>query len=247
MSGDPRTDQLRDNMLVVEERLAAACAASGRARDEVTLIAVTKTFPADDVRRLVALGVLDIGENRDQEASRKSAELSDVDARWHFIGQLQSNKCRSVAAYADVVHSVDRDRIVGALSTAATEIGRIIDVFVQVSLDQVGDGDPQRGGAAPGDVAALADHVASAPSLRLVGVMAVAPLITAGTAASSQQTTGDAFRRLADIAAMVRSAHPEATAISAGMSADMEVAIATGATHVRIGTALLGGRPPPVR
>ena len=237
MSEDARTIELRERLHSLDTRITAACAAVGRRRDEVTVVAVTKTFPANDVRRLRDLGVRDIGENRDQEAGRKAAELADLDLRWHFVGQLQANKCRSVATYADVVHSVDRDRIVQALSAAATQSGRTIDVFVQVSLDDE-PGEDHRGGASAGDVGMLADTVATAPGLHLVGVMAVAPL------------GGDAeraFSRLADIAGAVRGDHPGATFISAGMSGDMEVAIATGATHVRIGTALLGGRTPPVR
>jgi pyridoxal phosphate enzyme (YggS family) len=241
MSVDARTLELRERLHAFDTRLTGACAAVGRRREEITLVAVTKTFPAEDIRRLVALGVRDIGENRDQEASPKAAELSDLELRWHFVGQLQANKCRSVAQYADVVHSVDRDRIVRALTTASTDAGRTIDVFVQVSLDEPAGRDPHRGGAAPTDVLAIAAEVAASESLQLVGVMGVAPL------SPRSEDTERAFHRLADIAAAVREAHPEATAISAGMSGDMEVAIATGATHVRIGTALLGGRPPPVR
>jgi pyridoxal phosphate enzyme (YggS family) len=195
---------------------------------------VTKTFPADDVRRLTGLGVRDIGENRDQEAAEKAAALTDVDVRWHFVGQLQANKCRSVVRYAHAVHSVDRQRVVRALSSAAVEAERTVEVFVQVSLDD----DPRRGGALAAEVPALTDRVADAPGLRLVGLMAVAPLGADATAA---------FRRLADVAAFVRDTHPEAVAISAGMSGDLEAAVATGATHVRVGTALLGGRAPVVR
>jgi PLP dependent protein len=231
---DRRTDEIAAHLRAVNERLTAACRAAGRGRDDVTLIAVTKTFPADDVRRLLALGIRDIGENRDQEAAAKAAELADVDVHWHFVGQLQANKCRSVARYADAVHSVDRDRLVSALSRAAVEAERKIAAFVQVSLD----GDPTRGGATPAEVPHLADRVAAAPGLELAGVMAVAPVD--GDAAA-------AFARLADVAAGVRAVHPHAVAISAGMSGDLESAVAIGATYVRIGTALLGGRPPLVR
>jgi pyridoxal phosphate enzyme (YggS family) len=202
----------------------------------VTLIAVTKTFPGSDIRELVHLDVRDIGENRDQEASGKAAELADVDVRWHFVGSLQSNKAGSVSSYAFAVHSVDRPRLVAALSSARGRLAGArppLEVFVQVSLD----GDPHRGGAPAAEVSALCDAVAGADSLRLAGVMAVAPL--GGDPAA-------AFDRLATVAAEVREHHPAATGISAGMSGDLEAAVAAGATHLRIGTALLGGRRPPV-
>lgn len=234
MPTDPRTDEISHNLRAFEARLSKACQSAGRERDGVTLIAVTKTFPADDVRRLASLGVRDIGENRDGEAAAKAAALTDLDVRWHFVGQLQANKCRSVVQYADAVHSVDRDRLVQALSKAAVAAGRTVDVFVQVSLDN----DPHRGGAPHEDVPALADRVEDADGLRLAGVMAVAPLGADAT---------ESFARLADVAAVIRGAHPTAVAISAGMSGDLEAAVAKGATHVRIGTALLGGRPPAVR
>jgi hypothetical protein len=234
VTSDDRRAQLRGNLEAVEARLTVACAAAGRRRDEVTLVAVTKTFPADDVRLLTDLGVHDIGENRDQEARAKAAALDDLDVRWHFVGRLQANKCRSVARYANVVHSVDSDRLVDGLANGAVAAGRRLDVFVQLSLDD----DPHRSGARAADVPVLADRVAAAEHLRLVGVMAIAPLDADTTAA---------FARLADVAASVSERHPHATAISAGMSGDLEVAVAAGATHVRIGTALLGGRPPLVR
>jgi PLP dependent protein len=224
-----RRSELQANADVLETRLVAACAAAGRPRAEVTVVAVTKTFPASDVRLLASLGFRDVGENRDQEAAPKVAALADVALSWHFVGQLQTNKCRSVATYADVVHSVDRARLVDALRAAAQESGRDIDVFIQVALDD----DPTRGGARETDVAALADRVGAADRLRLAGVMAVAPL--GGDPAP-------AFDRLRAVAARVAADHPGATGISAGMSGDLEAAVAAGATHVRIGTALLGSR-----
>jgi PLP dependent protein len=227
---DARSEAISHNLDALEARITSACAAANRTRDDITLIAVTKTFPPDDVRRLAGLGVRDIGENRDQEAAEKASALTDVDVRWHFVGRLQTNKCRSVATYAHAVHSVDRPPLVDALAGAARKLDRSLDVFVQVSLD----GDPARGGADAADVSGLADDVVAAAGLRLAGVMAVAPL---GSAAAP------AFERLAEIAARVRADHPSATAISAGMSGDLEAAIAAGATHVRVGTALLGVRP----
>jgi PLP dependent protein len=221
-------------------RIADACDAAGRARTEVTLVAVTKTYPAADVLRLAELGVCDIGENRDQEAAAKAVEVAEAGGRvrWHFVGRLQRNKCRSVVRYADVVHSVDSVRLAGALAAAARDgRDRPLDVLVQVSID----GDPTRGGAladagAEPDraLARIAEEVAAAAALRLAGVMAVAPLDWAPERA---------FARLAEIAQGLRAGHPEATVVSAGMSHDLEAAIAAGATHLRVGSALLGERP----
>jgi len=237
-AGHARADELRANLKAVQARIAAACEAVGRPGDDVTLIAVTKTFPASDVRLLVELGVTDIGENRDQEAARKAAECGDLDPRprWHFVGQLQVNKARSVVRYADVVHSVDRLRLCEVLGARARAAGRVITCLVQVDLDP--EPDPDRGGAAAGDVPLLADAVAAEGGLTLGGVMAVAPL---------GAPPRPAFRRLAEVAGSVRAAHPHATIISAGMTGDLEEAIAEGATHVRVGTALLGARRPLVR
>lgn len=226
------TEDLAANLVRVRARIADACAAAGRRPEEVRLVAVTKTHPAAVVLRLASLGVRDIGENRDQEAAPKAAQVAaaGVDVRWHFVGQLQRNKCRSVAGYAHAVHSVDRVPLVGALARAAADRGRTPDVLLQVSLD----GDPRRGGCLPADLVPLADEVASQPALRLTGVMAVAPM---------DWSPERAFALLADVAAGLRASHPQATAISAGMSHDLEAAVAHGATHVRIGTALLGNRP----
>jgi pyridoxal phosphate enzyme (YggS family) len=243
-----RRAELAANLEAVRARIAAACTAAGRDPAEVTLIAVTKSWPARDVEHLAALGVRDVGENKDQEGSAKAAELlagtADLDRRlrWHFVGRLQTNKCRSVAGWARVVHSLDRPRVVDALSAAATAAGRTVGALVQVDLDPAaaeqpagGAGPPSagRGGAAPADVPALAAAVASAPGLRLLGVMAVAPL---GAPAAP------AFARLAAIAADVRAEHPAARWISAGMTGDLEEAVQNGATHVRVGSALLGMR-----
>ncbi|MET9339842.1 YggS family pyridoxal phosphate-dependent enzyme [Nonomuraea sp. NPDC003804] len=229
-----RTSQIAAGLAEVEARIAEACAAAGRARDEVTLIAVTKTYPAADVRILAGLGVREIGENRDQEASLKARECADLPLTWHFVGQLQTNKVRSVAGYADVVHSVDRSRLVAALGHEAVRAGRRIGCLVQVALDD----DPDRGGVRPVDVPALADEIAATEGLRLGGVMAVAPL---------GEEPGKSFARLRELALAVQAGHPGATIISAGMSGDLAQAIAHGATHVRVGTALLGRRKPFVR
>ena len=242
-----RRRQLAANLAVVERRIAAACAAAGRSRGEVALVVVTKTYPASDVRLLSGLGVADVAENRDQDAAPKAAECSALPLRWHFVGQLQTNKVRSVLKYADRVHSVDRLRLVSALSDGVLKAERpLLGCLIQVDLGGEPGGEsaggeftPARGGALPDAVPELADALAAAPGLRLDGVMAVAPL--RGRFAGNPRA---AFDRLAEIASRVREAHPAATMVSAGMSGDLEQAIAAGATHVRVGTAVLGARPP---
>lgn len=233
-----RKDELAGNLAKVEERIAAACAAAGRRRDEVTLIVVTKTYPASDVRILSELGVRHVAENRDQDAAPKAAECSDLPLSWHFVGQLQTNKVRSVVGYADVVQSVDRARLVTALSKEAVRAGREIGCLIQVALDAGESARGERGGVAPGGIEELADLVAASPGLRLDGLMTVAPLT--GEYAGRQRA---AFERLMDLSTDLRRAHPTATMVSAGMSADLEEAVAAGATHVRVGTAVLGVRP----
>lgn len=223
----------------VRSRIATACRTAGRSVDAVRLIAVTKTFPAEDAALLTDLGVTDLGENREQEAGPKVAELRelrpDSKPRWHMLGRLQRNKARAVARWADEVQSVDSDRLVDALDKAvrnARDAGdrtTPLDVLVQVSID----GDPARGGAPLDAVPALADHVARSGELRLRGLMAVAPI---------GMSPDEAFERLAEAAARLRHDHPEATEISAGMTGDLEAAIARGSTCVRVGTALLGAR-----
>ena len=230
--GRDRRGELAAGLTAVEDRVAAACRDAGRPREDVTLIAVTKTWPAEDVALLRELGVRDVGENKDQEAAAKAAQVQDV--RWHFVGQVQSRKARSVATYASVVHSLDRTRLADALSTGAERAGRSVDVLVQVSLD----GDPDRGGTLPADVPALAEHAAALPGLRLAGVMAVAPL---------QEDPRRAFDRLVAVGQALRADHPQAVAVSAGMSADLEAAVSAGATHLRVGTAILGHRTPFLR
>ena len=234
MTDSPRRDELATRLAAVRERIDAACEAAGRKPQEVTLIAVTKTFPASDVRLLNGLGVTDFGENRDAEAAPKAAQCADLDLVWHFIGQLQTNKAASVARYASFVHSVDRLRLIHALGAAARQAGRIIQCLIEVSLD----GDPARGGAPAGLVPGLAEALMTEAGLVLAGVMAIAPLGV---------PPADAFAGLRDSSAVVRAVRPAATVISAGMSGDLEAAIAAGATHVRIGTALLGDRGARVR
>ncbi|HEY8986819.1 MAG TPA: YggS family pyridoxal phosphate-dependent enzyme [Streptomyces sp.] len=233
-----RKDELAGNLAKVEERIARACADAGRARSEVTLIVVTKTYPASDVRMLAELGVRHVAENKDQDAAPKAAECADLPLTWHFVGQLQTNKARSVAGYADFVQSVDRDRLVVSLSKEAERAGREIGCLIQVALDAGESGRGERGGVGPGGVEELAGLIAGSPGVRLDGLMTVAPLT--GEYAGRERA---AFERLMDLSTDLRRSHPAATMVSAGMSADLEQAVAAGATHVRVGSAVLGVRP----
>lgn len=230
-----RPDELRANLEQAQERIEKACQAAGRARDEVTLVAITKTFPVSDVRALADLGITDVGENREQELKTKAPDCPDLS--WHFVGQLQSKKSRSVVRYASAVHSVDRSALVEALSKAAVAEEKSLRCLIQVSLATYGSADAatgaSRGGVAPADVPALAAEIATADGLELGGVMAVAPL---------GPDPEEAFAGLHDVASRLRSEHPGADWISAGMTGDLEAAIKHGATHVRLGRALLGTR-----
>jgi pyridoxal phosphate enzyme (YggS family) len=232
MSDTARRDELAANLDVVRRRIATAREEAGRDPAEVSLVVVTKFFPASDVRLLADLGVTDVGENRHQEAEVKAAECADLGLRWHFIGGLQSNKAAAVAAYADVVESLDRAKLVGPLSRGAHARSHDLDVLLQVSLDPPGA--EHRSGADPADLADLARRVDEAGMLRLRGLMAVAPL---------GEEPGGAFARLAEVRADFLREHPDAAVLSAGMSGDLEAAIVHGATHVRVGSAVLGPRP----
>jgi pyridoxal phosphate enzyme (YggS family) len=227
-----RRQEIAANLAAVHERIRVACSEAGRQPDDVRLIVVTKFFPASDVRLLVDLGVTDIGENRHQEAEAKAAECADLDVTWHFIGGLQSNKAAAVAAYSDVVHSVDRTKLVGPLDRGAEARPAPLDVLLQVSLDPPGV--EHRNGVDPDRLDELAGAVEGAGHLRLRGLMAVAPL---------DAEPVEAFDRLAGIRKRFLGARPDAGWLSAGMSADLEEAVKAGATHVRIGSAVLGSRP----
>ncbi|MBO9625556.1 MAG: YggS family pyridoxal phosphate-dependent enzyme [Microbacterium sp.] len=221
---------LAARLSAIDEKIADAARLAGRDAGEITRIVVTKFHPASLVRDLHAIGVREVGENRQQELSAKTAELADLDdLRWHFIGQAQTNKAAAIRRSADAVHSVDRDRLADALHRAA-EDDRILDVLVQINLTD----DPGRGGVAPVDAAALAEHVLGLSSLRLRGVMAVAPL---------DEEPASAFARLYDVASAIRTLEPSADWMSAGMTGDFVEAIAAGATHLRIGSAITGPRP----
>ena len=217
---------LEARVLEVQERIAAAARAAGREASEITTIVVTKFHPAELVRELHALGIRHVGENRHQEAVAKHAELSELDLTWHFIGQLQSNKARAVAEYARVVHSVDRPSLVSALANQDREV----DVFLEINLTDV----PGRGGVLPAELESLCEAVLQVPVLTLRGVMAVAPV---------DEEPAAAFERVLGYAERMRALAPSARDLSIGMSGDFEAAIALGATHLRIGTAITGKRP----
>ena len=217
---------LADRLARVDGEIADAARAAGRDPAALTRIVVTKFHPAELVRELVSLGVRDVGENRHQEAAAKAAGLSGLDLNWHFVGQLQSNKAKAVRGYASAVHSVDRVPLADALAGDLP-----LDVFLELNLT----GDLARGGADVALLEPLAERVLSTPGLVLRGVMAVAPLDEEPRAAFERvRRASEALTRLA----------PDATAISAGMSGDFREAILEGATHLRIGTAITGKRPP---
>ena len=226
-----RMQELQANLQDVESEISQACVAANRNRDDLILIAVTKTCPASDVDLLAQLGVTDVGENRDQEAKPKHDEVTAKNLTWHAIGQLQTNKAKSVAAWADVVHSVDRIDLVTALTKAVVTREAPLGVLIQANLDPAPT--KNRGGALPSELMSLAEMISNSEGLKLKGVMGVAPL------------AGDddmAFARLQDFASQIQSSFPEANWISAGMSGDFATALKYGATHLRIGSSILGNR-----
>jgi pyridoxal phosphate enzyme (YggS family) len=227
-----RLSEIRSNLEIIESRISNACSAAGRDISEITLIAVTKTYPASDVDLLKELGIENVGENRDQEASSKKSEVKNQ-FKWHFIGQLQSNKAKSVVNYADLIHSVDRWSLAKEVQKSAQGINKVQPVLIQVDLDQSGP-DPARGGIWPAELNELAQLINQASHLELKGLMSVAPL---------GEKPELAFARLKDIRVGFLKENPEAQILSAGMSDDLEAAILHGATHLRIGSALLGERP----
>jgi pyridoxal phosphate enzyme (YggS family) len=227
-----RREELSRNLDLVHARIAAACRACGRSPDQVKLVVVTKTFPASDVALLAELGCTDVAENKDQEARAKAAAVPEgTPLRWHMIGQLQRNKAKSVAAWADVVESVDRPELAQALAASASAQGRVLDVLIQVCLDPTPV--PGRGGVSLAQAEELARVCRGLPGLRLAGVMGVAP------------HPGDpvaAFALLASVRDRLAELDPGCRQMSAGMSEDLEEAIGAGATQVRIGGAVLGNR-----
>ena len=219
-----RKDEIAQNLQEVKERIKSAANSVNRDPAEIQLIVVTKTFPISDIEILRELGETNFGENRDQEAGPKAEMIS---ATWHFQGQIQSNKIKSICQWADVIHSISSEKEI--LKFAQSE--RKHQVFLQVSLDgQVG-----RGGANPVDLAQLADLVNESNNLELLGLMAVAPL---GVEPMK------AFADLAQINQGFAGQFPNSKFLSAGMSGDFEAAIKNGATHIRVGSSILGSRSP---
>jgi pyridoxal phosphate enzyme (YggS family) len=224
-----RNEELQQNLNDIQNQIQKACDSAGRALCDVHLIAVSKTWPASDIRILHELGVRDFGESKDQEAIEKVAELSDLDINWHFIGQVQTNKLNHIAKYADVVHALDRPKVITGLDAAAGKLNRQITGLLQISLD----GDESRGGVRIEAALELADLLSKCENLSFGGVMAVAPI---------SMEPDVAFAKLLNIAGQIQENHPTAKIISAGMSEDFESALKNGATHLRIGSALLGKR-----
>lgn len=223
--------ELQTNLQEVEREISDACIAANRNRSDVTLIAVTKTWPASDVDLLAGLGITDVGENRDQEAKPKHEEVLAKNLTWHAIGQLQTNKAKSVAAWADVVHSVDRTDLVTALTKAVTGRERPLSVLIQANLDP--NPTENRGGVLPNELLNLAELISQSNGLHLQGIMGVAPL------AGNDDL---AFSKLQEFASEIQNSFPEANWISAGMSGDFATALKYGATHLRIGSSILGNR-----
>lgn len=219
-------ESVADRLATVRAGVAEAAAQAGRDPAAITTVVVTKFHPVSLVRELHALGVRDFGENRHQDAQPKAAELADLELTWHFVGQLQSKKARQVAAYARVIHSLDRDSVVDALASDE----RTIDAFVQLNLTP----DSSRGGVQDEDLEPLVERVVATRGVRLLGVMAVAPL---------GEDPRASFARLRAASDRVRAIDPTAEFISAGMSGDYREAILEGATHLRIGSTITGNRP----
>ena len=223
----PRELEIAERLAAVESRINSAVATSGRSRDEITLIAVTKTYPASDVEILRNLGVQNFGENRSDEGQEKSAL---VPGTWHFQGQVQGRKLRDIAGWASYIHSLDTIEHIEKLSRIALELEKIVPVFLQISLD----GAPDRGGVIATEVKALAEKMTNLPQIKLVGLMCVPPV---------EYEHQRAFSEIADIHQSFLTTFPSAKFLSAGMSSDFEVAITHGATHIRVGSQILGSRP----
>ncbi len=224
MKQDP---DLESRLGAVSQRIQEAARVAGRDSDEITTVVVTKFHSVDLVRELNRLGVKNFGESRHQEASQKAVELADLQLTWHFVGQLQSNKAKAVVSYCQVIHSLDRLSLLKGIGAA----GRKVDCFIELNLTD----DPERGGIQPSALGKFAESVVEDPNIRLLGVMAVAPL---------EVEPRVAFGRVRAASELLRTISPESGWISAGMSQDFEEAILEGATHLRIGTAITGTRPP---
>ncbi len=225
--------ELAQRYAAIVERVAGAASEAGRDLADITVVVVTKNHPHQLVLDLLELGASDFGENRDQEAAQKAKQIaaeSSEQYRWHFIGQLQTNKVKSVLEYASFLHSLDRPSLLDELIKRTSERSTPLKVFVQVNLTE----DQGRGGIQPPDLMGFAERVISASGLELVGLMGVGGLDVAPEAE---------FERLAGLSEKLRELAPGANKLSMGMSGDFEAAIAYGATHLRIGSAITGNRP----
>lgn len=216
----------------VLSNIERAAIAAGRSSGDVKLIVVSKNHPASVVEQLHGLGQISFGENRDQEASRKASELINLAPAidWHFVGQLQTNKVKSVLSYASTIHSIDRPSLVAELDKQLQKVDKQIDGFIELNLTN----DPARGGVWPSELLPLAEQVLAVDRINLLGVMAVAGL---------GEDPAREFARAIELSEKLLGLSPTANKLSMGMSEDYEVAIAMGATHIRVGSAITGPRP----
>lgn len=228
---ESRLQEITKNFQKIQSRIIDSCNKSGRNASEITVIAITKTYPASDIDLLKTLGIENIGENKDQEASQKFNEVINK-FTWHFVGQLQTNKVKSVVQYADFIHSVDRLSLVKEIQKMSEKIGKIQKVLIQIDLDE-SQNEQNRGGVKPQELIELAQEISICPNLELSGLMSVAPL---------NMASNQAFAKLEKIQSDFIKSYPLAKMLSAGMSDDLEEAVSHGATHLRIGSALLGER-----
>jgi pyridoxal phosphate enzyme (YggS family) len=227
MNNLDRKSELLNSLTNVRSRIAEAASKASRSPEEVTLIVVTKTYPVSDVQILHEIGVRDFGENRSAEGLEKSALVT---GHWHFQGQIQSNKIAAISSWAHTVHSLDDLSHVGKFDRAVGEIpGKRLNVFIQISLD----GDASRAGVGGDELLALGQALASSQNLDLVGLMVVPPV---------EAEPEKAFSEVAELAQQFRKEFPMARSLSAGMSGDYEIAISHGATHIRVGSQILGAR-----
>ena len=227
------TDSLAERLVLLNERIRRACVNSGRSLEEITLIGVSKTKPAADVTAANALGLHDFGENYLQEAAGKIDSLQGIAATWHYVGNIQSNKTKEVAKYFDWVHTVDRSKI-GVRLSAQCPSGKTIQVLIQVNIDD----DPNKGGCSPAQALDLTHQLMVLPNLQIRGLM---------TILSKNSNPRDGYESVAQLSAHIAATLPAAQqahwdTLSMGMTDDLEQAIAAGATHIRIGTALFGAR-----
>ena len=224
-----RYRQIEQNLKQFQNEFESVLALHNRKMLDVKVIAVTKGFPASDIEILADLGISEIGESKDQEIKNKLPTINNLSVNLHFIGQLQRNKARSVASYSKVIHSVDRESLIDEIARIAA-VNMKPAILLQVDLAKTSN--TERGGTAPSHLLDLAEYVVQS-GLNLNGLMAVAPL---------GESSEDAFVRFAEISEELVFRYPQANWRSIGMSSDWQIAVKYGATHLRIGSALLGYR-----